>query len=62
VAGRTVDQRLDAADVRLKRTVGAAVRVTDFNTETYAFVADGTLSHGDTSPLKSADAAIFYAA
>ena len=49
-AGFTVDDSLYTPDVRLPSTVGASVRVGNFNTESNAFSADITFCHLSAPP------------
>ena len=45
MAGRTVDDRLHAADIRLPGTVGTAMGMGDLDAENDALSADITFSH-----------------
>ena len=45
MAGRTVDDRLDALDIGLPSTIGAAMGVGDLNTKGHALVAKLALCH-----------------
>ena len=45
MAGSTINDRLDALDVRLPGSVAASVGVADLNTERYIFTAKITFSH-----------------
>ena len=45
MAGRTVDDRLDALDIGLPGTIGTTVRVGNSDTESHALVAKLALCH-----------------
>ena len=45
MAGRSIDDRLDALDIGLPRTIGTAMRVRDPDTKGHALVAKFALCH-----------------